>query len=495
MKFTLSYEPWSEQPFFGARKAAPAMPLPEFAHLRTTVPGRARTVHDALIALIDSASERVFVCSFLLGGEVVRDALRRAVQRLRGHVYVITALDERALQRSLAQELNEIDQDALRRERKSFEALTQHGVYVRGAENCHAKFCIVDDRAALVGSANFDPNGLDLDERGAIACGELGLVLDDPERVRPLAALFRHLWKCGCQREAPPLREGYRLNGVAPGTEAVPAEPGGADVVVWTGFKSTAILKGIQSVIATAQHTLLLASYSFTGMRQSPNLLLSALAAARKRGVQVEMLLRDRARDLPEIAALLDIGVEVRANRDNHAKYAVADGGLGLLFSANFDGVHGLTDGVETGVWLRPAEGREVVQWHSLMWREAPSQALCWPTLQEFARALPAIRHERPAFLGERLVVTGDAGALSRCEAILKGPCLVLGDGDEAAPRRIRLVGLDDAVRLEPSGTEMVAVGLDRNDCLFCSLPRLIATSHRRASPTWLPLGLEVNLP
>lgn len=495
MKFTLSYEPWSEQPFFAARNADPSMPLPEFAHLRTTVPGRARTVHDALIALIDSASERVFVCSFLLGGEVVRDALRRAVQRLRGHVYVITALDERALQRSLAQELNEMNQDALRRERKSFEALTQHGVYVRGAENCHAKFCIVDDRAALVGSANFDPNGLDLDEHGAIACGELGLVLDDPERVRPLAALFRHLWKCGCQREAPPLREGYRLNGVVPGTELVPAVPEGTDGVVWTGFNSTAILTGIQSVIAAAQHTLLLASYSFTGMRQRPALLLTALAAARKRGVQVEMLLRDRARDLPEIAALLDIGVEVRANRDNHAKYAIADGGFGLLFSANFDGVHGLTDGVETGVWLRPTEAIEVAQWHSLMWRETPSQALRWPTSQKFAQALPAIRHERPAFLGERLFLTGDADALSRCEAILQGPCLFLGDGDEAAPRRIRLVGLDDVVRLEPSGTEMIAIGLDRDDCLFCSLARLVATSHRRASPTWLPLGLEVNLP
>ncbi len=123
----------------------------------------------------------------------------------------------------------------------------------------------------------------------------------------------------------------------------MPTVPEEADAVVWTGFKSTAILAGIQSVIAAAHHTLLLASYSFTGMREKPTLLLNALADARKRGVQVEMLLRDRSRDLPEIAALLDIGVEVRANRENHAKYAIADGDHGLLFSANFDGVHGLS--------------------------------------------------------------------------------------------------------------------------------------------------------
>lgn len=495
MKLTLSYDPWREQPFFVPRNASQGRPLPEFAYLRTTVPGRSRTVHDALIALIDSASKRVFVCSFLLGGEAVRDALRRAVQRLRGHVYVITALDDKTLQRSLAQELDEIDQNALKRERKSFEALTRHGVYVRGAENCHAKFCIVDDRAALVGSANFDPNGLDLDERGAIPCGELGLVLENPERVSPLAALFRHLWKCGCQREAPPMREGYRLNGVSPAKEPVPTVPEEADAVVWTGFKSTAILGGIQSVIAAAQDTLLLASYSFTRMREKPALLLNALADAQKRGVRVEMLLRDRSRDLPEIAALLDIGVEVRANRENHAKYAIADGDYGLLFSANFDGVHGLTDGVETGVWLRSDEAREVAQWHSQMWQETPSHALRWPTSEAFAKALPEILHERPAFLGESLSITGDADALSRCAAILKGPCLFVGDGNGSDPRPVRLVGFDDVVRLEPAGTDMEAFGLDRDDGAFCALPRLIATSKRRASRGWLPLGLEVRLP
>lgn len=495
MNFTLSYEPWREQPFFVPRNADQVTALPGFAHLRTTVPGRSRTVHDALIALIDSASKRVFVCSFLLGGEAVRDALRRAVQRLRGHVYVITALDEKALQRSLVQELDEIDQDALKRERKSFEALTRHGIYVRGAENCHAKFCIVDDRAALVGSANFDPNGLDLDERGAIPCGELGLVLENPERVSPLAALFRHLWKCGCQREAPPLREGYRLNGVSPVKEPVPKVPEEADAVVWTGFKSTAILAGIQRVIASAQQTLFLASYSFTGMREKPTLLLNALAEARKRGVQVEMLLRDRSRDLPEIAALLDIGVEVRANRVNHAKYAIADGDYGLLFSANFDGMHGLTDGVETGVCLRREEAIEVAEWHSQMWRETPSQAVRWPTPEALAQAVPTIRHDRPAFLGERLSINGDEDALSRCSAILKGPCLLVGDGDESDPRQLRMVGFDDVVGLKGSGAEWEAFGLDRGSPVFCPLPRLLAMNRRRALQIWLPLDLEVSFP
>lgn len=495
MKLILSYDPWRDQPFFLPREAHEPKPLPKFVHLKMTVPGRKQTVRDALITLIDSASERVFVCSFLLGGEAMRDALRRAAKRLRGHVYVITALDDKSLQRSLEQESDEIDQDALNRERKNFEALTRHGVYVRGAENCHAKFCIVDDRVAFVGSANFDPNGLDLNERGAKPCGELGLVLESPERVAPLAALFRHLWKCGCQREAPPSPNGYRLNGVRRTEEPAPNAPTGDDAVVWTGFESTTILAGIQRVIAAAKRTLILASFSFTAMREKPTLLLDALADARNRGVEVELLLRDRSRDLTQIGALLNLGVEVRANRVNHAKYAIADGDNGLLFSANFDGIHGLTDGIETGVWLRPEEAREVTKWHSQMWRETPSYALRWDTSEAFAKEWPEIRQVRPVFLGERLSITGDEQTVERCKTILKGPCLFLSDGEKKPPLWVRLVGFNDAVRLEPNGPKMKAFGIDRNDALFRTLPQLIAMGHNRRTIAWLPNGLEVNLP
>lgn len=491
MKFTTSYDPWRQQPFYVPRQAAPKSPLPDFEHLRMTVPKRARSVHDALVTLIDSAVERVFVCSFLLGGETVRDALRRAAHRLRGHVYVVVALDERSLEKGLGVEPGDVQSDNLDRQIKSFESLTRHGIYVRGAENCHAKFCVVDDRTALVGSANFDPSGLG--EEGGHPCGELGLVIEG-QRAEPLARLFRHLWKCGCQREAPPLRNGYRLSGVAPGKESPPSALDGKDTLVWTGFASTAILAGIQSVVAAAKHQLVLASFSFTAMREKPGLLLDALAAARKRGVQVEMLLRDRARDLPEIAALLDIGVEVRANRDNHAKYAIADGERGLLFSANFDGVHGLTSGVETGVRLRPEEARETAQWHAHIWDEAPSQARRWSSPDDFAEVMPAIRQEVPAFLGSTMTISGDDNARSRCAAILKGPWVLVADGQEAEPRQLRLVGFDDVLRLERDGAGVEAFGLDRDDDLFCPLPRLIAMSRRRTNRGWLPLGLEVHL-
>ena len=494
MKYTISFDPWAAHAFFAPAHCDSPEPIPPYSHLLTTVPGRSGTVRDELIKLIDSASQRVFLCSFLIGGQAVRDALRRAVHRLHGHVYVITALDDRTLERSLQQEMDEIDRDALRRERKSFEAITRFGVYVRGASDCHAKFCVVDDQAALVGSANFDPNGLDLAEPGARACGEIALPLAGAERVAPLAALFRHLWRSGCQREAPPHPSDYRLSGVVPVKAPAPTLPRVAGGVVWTGFGSKEILAGIFKTIAQAKETLVLGSYSFTAVRENLRPLLDEIASAQKRGVQIELLVRDRSRDLPEIAALLDIGVDVRANRENHAKYAIADNCFGLIFSANFDGVHGLTSGVETGVWLTTQEAREVASWHAQSWREAPFQVARWQTPADFKQAISSVRHEVPPFLGGQISIVGGDEPLRRCATILAGPCLLVYEGDGTSAGEMHLVGVDDMVELKWNGSTVSAFGVERSARNFLTLPKLIASSKNRRTQCWLPLGLQVNL-
>jgi phosphatidylserine/phosphatidylglycerophosphate/cardiolipin synthase-like enzyme len=494
MKVKITSESWLRQPFFVPRRADSHADLAEYQYLLTTVPGRKHTIRDYLLSLLDSAKERVFVCSFLLGGEAVRDALRRAAKRLRGHVYVITALDEKLLERSLDLEL-EVDENALRRDRKNFEALTRHGVYVRGAESCHAKFCVVDEHSALVCSANFDPNGLALDEDGARPCGELGLRIEGVDRVKPLADLFRHIWKVGCQREAPPSPEGYRISGVTSTQPADLPAPTGSEDVVWTGFRSTSILAGIRHVIDKAQKRLLLASYSFTGMRAKPDLLIDSLLGARKRGVEIELLLRDRSRDLPEILTLMEMGVQVRANRENHAKYAIADGEMGLLFSANFDGAHGLTSGVETGVRLRPGEAREIADWHAQMWRETPSQALFYEKEEDFVLSWPEIRRTRPPFICENPFISGDKQVTDICQKILHGPCFMLSKSEDLSERWLILVGQEQVVELELIGSEMRAALIEQPHPDLGPLPRLLAKGHWQPSIAWLPTEMEINLP
>ena len=115
-----------------------------------TYRGSGAPIRDALVSAIRSAKHRVFIASFMLGDEDVVREMIAAADRLKGGVYLITALDERSLGRGL-REYEESEQESPEERKKNFERLTSSGVYVRGHESCHAKFAVIDDRIAIVG--------------------------------------------------------------------------------------------------------------------------------------------------------------------------------------------------------------------------------------------------------------------------------------------------------------------------------------------------------
>jgi phosphatidylserine/phosphatidylglycerophosphate/cardiolipin synthase-like enzyme len=486
----VSIDAWLEQPIFDLRAPSESTEIPRFGRICTTVPKRVHTILERLIELIDSAKERVFLCSFLIGGQSVTDALRRAVARIRGHVYVITAVDDSSLRKTLATE-PDLVADVLKRERKSFAALTKHGIYVRAAEDCHAKFCIVDDRAALIGSANFDPNGLG--ESGGTPCGELGLLMETSDRVESLSELFRHLWKHGCNREVLPRPDDYSLQTVHRKANNSPPQPLDQEgAIIWTGFGSTAILEAIRKIAHNSKQTLVLGTYSFTGMKDQADLILNALESARRRRVQIQLLMRDRWRDLGDVAALLAMGIEVRANHVNHAKYAIADGRFGALFSANFDGYHGLTNGVETGVWLRSEEAAEVAAWHSQIWNEAPRIAEMVPRTEISAR-LPFIRMEYPSFVKKEIKLRGKEAAVREAGTIFKGAFLLIHPRNETTSTSVTLAGMSNAYRINFEGTGADVFNLGPDDPNHWTVGKFLTSPKSQKYDAWFPVGLEVS--
>jgi hypothetical protein len=221
---------------------------------------------------------------------------------------------------------------------------------VRGHENCHAKFVVVDDEVAWVGSAN-------LETRAFTLVGEAGVVLDDSRSVAALARMFAHMWTVGCRYELPSFDSGYRVRDR--GGERLPAAftaPGSS--VVWTdGPPAASLQRNLLDVIAGARRDLVLASFSLNRLDEHSGLLLDPVAAAVARGVRVRLFVRamnDRDRHRRQAGLLYDLGVEIVADDLNHAKAAVADGERGLLFSANLDAEHGLRPGtgIEVGARL-----------------------------------------------------------------------------------------------------------------------------------------------
>jgi phosphatidylserine/phosphatidylglycerophosphate/cardiolipin synthase-like enzyme len=347
--------------FFVARPDAPARtrftPLAAedgagYRHCFTYV-GGGSTIHDEMIAMIDSARKKVFVATLYLGDASVREALVRAANRLRGGVYVVAALDNKGLDKAINEtdDLEDVDQQI---EYRNFKEITTRGIYVRGYPGLHAKYVVIDDAIALVSSAN-------LATRAFHQTGENGVVVTAPAAVRGLATLFARLW-ARSTFDLPPNRTEnqvrHRDTGRAPRLPEV-----AANGPVWTTEASKTILTALHEVIDSARNDLVLATYSLLGISHPlsakrparPDLLLDQVRAVADRGVRVRLLLRGRNigdATRREATAFADAGVTIVPDRLNHAKGVVADWTRGALFSANFVPHLGLLDGIEVGMRL-----------------------------------------------------------------------------------------------------------------------------------------------
>jgi phosphatidylserine/phosphatidylglycerophosphate/cardiolipin synthase-like enzyme len=313
------------------------------------------TIKEAALRLLATAQHKVFLASFRIGDTDLLKALYEAADRLRGGVYVISALDENSLRKGLQTEDAEApDADDLRAQNKRFEDMTSRGIAVRGHENFHAKFLIVDDREALVASANLETSALTGTQHRA-ATGENGFVVSDPAEVIRLARYFTRLWHA-CTYEMPPGQDHtVQQRPASPSPCRVP-QAGGPPSVIWTYPGELGILPTVHDVIGRARRNLLLATYSLNRLTEEPDLLLARLEAAiRAHRLTVWLLLRARNNHAPtrrDAKALAALGVRIYGDSLTHVKAAIADERYGALFSANFDAEHGLNSGAEAGVLL-----------------------------------------------------------------------------------------------------------------------------------------------
>jgi cardiolipin synthase A/B len=348
---------------------------------------KSRTViKDAALELIEDATDKIFLASFRFVDDDLRAALRQAAARLCGGVYVITSIDK---QKDLRQTIDftasyEDDEEEDwfdeadptltphdvndRENKKHYSDLCAGGVWVRGHSNFHAKFLVVDDRKALISSANLESAALAdaIDRPGRrpghdAVTGESGVVTTRRADAKLLGRFFARLWYAECEWDAPPGRYQLSHRKAAPIWFEVGRTPPGKPGPIWTGGGDQLILDAIHQVCALAQKDLILATFSTKGLENHPDLLSDPVRAAIDRGVRVRLLLRSRNfQEARKTAGMLaSWGVEVYGDDKTHAKCAIADGGKhGAIFSANFDAEHGIYSGTEVGMRL---DGEEVL--------------------------------------------------------------------------------------------------------------------------------------
>jgi hypothetical protein len=370
-------------------------------------------LRDTVLGLIRSARRKVFVTSFILGDDELIDALATTARRLTGGVYVISELSEKSLKAGLSEladrtELGQSVDQKVEAEKKRFMSLVRQGVAVRGHENCHAKFVVVDDEVAWVGSANLETKAFTL-------VGEAGVVFDDPRSVATLARLFARMWAVGCRYELPSFADGYQVTvrGCVPMSSVTVPEPVGPGTasIVWTDDRPHAsLLHGIRDVVARAERDLVLATFSLNRMDEHPELVLDPVERAVDRGVLVRLFVRamnDRDRHRRQAGLFHDLGVRVVADDRNHAKAAVADQSYGMLFSANLDAEHGLIPGtgIEVGARLDGTSAMpELVRYLDHAMECATREYVPTPTTRQLDDGL-ATRWQRPWPYGDDITV------------------------------------------------------------------------------------------
>lgn len=338
------------------------------------------SIKDAALELIAGAREKIFLASFRFVDDDLRDALRKAAERLRGGVYVITSIADRDLRETVdfAPSYEEGESEdwyertdpaaggadvAAQEDRKHYRDLISTGIWVRGHPEFHAKFLVVDDRAALVSSANLESAALaDAVDRPRRArgfdavTGESGVVTVRRSDAETLARFFARLWYAECVWDAPPGRGGYQLSRriPVPVRFSVPVTAPGVPGPIWTGGGDRSILEAVHQICDLAREDLILATFSTKGLEDHPDLLFDPIRRALRRGVRVRLLLRSRnlTATRSTVGLLSEWGVSIHGDDKTHAKCAIADRRHGALFSANFDAEHGIYRGVEVGMRL-----------------------------------------------------------------------------------------------------------------------------------------------
>jgi phosphatidylserine/phosphatidylglycerophosphate/cardiolipin synthase-like enzyme len=428
-------------------------------HVATDDLTRTAHIRSALIESIRAAREKVYFCSFLFADDAIVAALCEAAQRLRGGVYVLAALQNHLRFEAMEPEgeLTEQEQKFQRRAQQHVDhlnRLAEAGVWVRSTNDCHAKFCVVDDAVAIITSANAT-------EEAYTKNPEDGLVVQDGLVAGELGRLFAHVWLHLADLESQP---GTLLNvRTRPLGPVRPWRPlthkGAVSLVATLRRQEDALLQAALQVLDGAQTRLTLASYSLVGMENHPVGL--ALERAIKRGVEVDLLLQPKNHSAAQratcqwLTGIRHGGVRLHGHSRTHTKSLVADGRDVLLWTGNLDSAHGWEDGIEVGLRIQDsgvaqaieAWVREVIQRSTLRPLEAPSAAelaeatgranlagcydLILPPMGDNAAILAALEH-----LPAEWLELGDA------QMFRLGGAMVLDVRVEAATNRIEVLGV-----------------------------------------------------
>jgi phosphatidylserine/phosphatidylglycerophosphate/cardiolipin synthase-like enzyme len=339
-------------------------PFVNYKEVYLTQEGNAALKNEVL-EIIREAKSVLKICSFIITDEEVFTAILTKAKETQVAVFILTQLDPAKLENSISlvdfiteEELKEIPS---RTHLKYVKHLYDNGIHVRASLSAHSKFIVSDRARGFITSANFTTPSLTFNT-------ESGIYLDE-NSSKELDKLFDIIFLQGTtyKQFIGTRKKGKMLvvqSEVRIDSKLLPQ-------VVHSKLRFTCesysdnLLREIIDMFNEAKQYVFLSTYSIVGLSTLPDLVKS-IKSAIGRGVSVSVFCRGmnyRSDHLLGATELYKIGCKVYGDLYNHSK-GIINEHRGVIFTANIDGHHGLTNGFEVGYIINEDQRLEFLDFH-----------------------------------------------------------------------------------------------------------------------------------
>ena len=339
-------------------------------------------IEKKIVEIIYKAKKKIFLCSFLINSEPVVEALLKKASELKGHIYCITAININYIKylydKDIEPYFEKYNFKALERLSGNDEQINS-AIAIRGNQNAHAKFIIIDDEEAFITSANFTKSSF----RDA---PEVGIYTNYAHLVKPLNQLFKD---CYLKRysdlqgfkDKPILSFSvYRYNKKLD----LPVfnffnNDQATESLVWTynfqnmpkinNFENSVIKRSMVNLIKQEEKYLDIFTYSLKNLEDT-ELLKALIEKIKDPKVNIRILIFSNDNKQPYVSTNIDNLVElskkaknseIRACNRFHAKGLISSNCI-IISSANLDGELGLNGNFEAGIISKNEELKSKVQ-------------------------------------------------------------------------------------------------------------------------------------
>ncbi len=304
--------------------------------------GKSQRLIQQAISMIQSAKEIICLQSFLMENNPIIEEILVA-QRRGVRVFILTSNSH------LANQAYEEDESFARESYiQLLETQFKYQVMLRSHESFHAKYILIDP--------NTNPQGMlftcNLTKKPLTENPELATKLSS-EQVKELFAVFvYHFWEVSGYEQTTskdfmnvsPIKQ-YQL-------------PALKNIFLTCHDTEKCSLKiSLKEAIQHAKKEIIISTFGFDIDHDLGKLLMQKVQS----GVKVTVFTRSRSKAIHnQLSKLAEVGAEVFCQENLHAKFLLADGMKGFLFTANFE-KHGLDESMEVGIALNSQQVGDLV--------------------------------------------------------------------------------------------------------------------------------------